>query len=96
MDWFTGIAVFLTIWWVVLFAVLPLGARSQKEAGDVVPGTDPGAPVLPDLRRKLVITTGVAAAFWVVLAVVIGSGLVSLERPLGGLIPSALPESPAR
>ena len=30
------------IWWVVLFAVLPWGVRSQQESGEVAPGTDPG------------------------------------------------------
>ena len=31
MDWFTGIAIFLTMWWVILFCVLPIGVRSQEE-----------------------------------------------------------------
>ena len=29
----TGIATYLIIWWVVLFAVLPLGTISHAEAG---------------------------------------------------------------
>jgi hypothetical protein len=44
-----AIAIFFTTWFVVLFAVLPFGVRSQDEAGDIVPGTDPGAPVAPRL-----------------------------------------------
>lgn len=89
MDWFTGTAVYLTIWWLILFVMLPIGARSQAEAGDVVPGTEPGAPLLANIRRKLVWTTVAAAVVWLVLAAVISSGLVSLERPLGALIPAA-------
>jgi predicted secreted protein len=52
-----AIALFLTIWFVVLFAVLPFGVKSQHEAGDYVPGTDPGAPVAPRLLRKILWTT---------------------------------------
>lgn len=89
MDWFTGTAIYLTIWWLILFVMLPIGARSQAEAGDVVPGTEPGAPLLANIKRKLVWTTVAAAVVWMVLAAVISSGLVSLERPLGGLIPPA-------
>ncbi len=89
MDWFTGTAIYLTIWWLILFVMLPIGARSQAEAGDVVPGTEPGAPLLANIKRKLVWTTVAAAVVWMVLAAVISSGLVSLERPLGGLIPAA-------
>ena len=40
----TFIAVYFLIWWLVLFTVLPWGARSQRESGEVAAGTDPGAP----------------------------------------------------
>jgi predicted secreted protein len=52
-----AVALFLTIWFVVLFAVLPFGVRSQHEAGEYVPGTDPGAPAEPRLLRKALFTT---------------------------------------
>ncbi len=57
----TALAIFFIIWWTVLFAVLPWGIRSQHEAGDIVPGTDPGAPALPMLARKAAWTTVVSA-----------------------------------
>ena len=57
----TAIAIYFIIWWVVLFAVLPWGVRSQHETGAVTPGTDPGAPTIPRLKAKLVWTTIVAA-----------------------------------
>lgn len=96
MDWFTGIAVFLTIWWLVLFVTLPLGARSQDEAGAVIPGTEPGAPVVAGMKRKLLLTTGIAIGVWLILAGVIASGLVSLERPLGTLVPPVPASQPVR
>lgn len=69
MTWPLGIAAFLTIWWVVLFAVLPFGVRSQHEAGQVERGTDPGAPVAPMLLKKALWTTLITAilfaALWV-------------------------------
>jgi predicted secreted protein len=45
-------AVFLTIWFPVLFAVLYFGVRSQHETGDIAAGTGPGAPVAPRLVGK--------------------------------------------
>lgn len=59
MSWPLGIAIFLTIWWVVLFAVLPFGVRSQHESGQVERGTDPGAPVAPMLLKKAIWTTAI-------------------------------------
>ncbi|MDG2522012.1 DUF1467 family protein [Caulobacter segnis] len=77
----TSIAVFLTIWWTVLFAVLPLGTRSHAEMGiDLKDGGDPGAPVNPNLKRKFLTTTLVSAVVFVVLWLVIRFGLITLPE----------------
>ncbi len=61
----TSVAIFFLIWWVVLFMVLPWGIRSQHESGgDIAPGTDPGAPAIPNLWRKLGWTTLVSAVIF--------------------------------
>ncbi len=52
-----AVAIFFVTWFIVLFAVLPFGVRSQHEAGTLVPGTDPGAPVAPKLWIKALWTT---------------------------------------
>jgi predicted secreted protein len=61
MSLSTGLAVYFLMWWITLFAVLPWGVRSQEESGAISPGTDPGAPTLARLGRKLLWTTFVAA-----------------------------------
>jgi predicted secreted protein len=67
-----GLAIFFTMWWIVLFSVLPFGVRSQHEDANVTPGTDPGAPVAPRLLLKAAITTAVTcvlfAALWLYMA----------------------------
>lgn len=75
----TAIAIFFLIWWIVLFAVLPWGVRSQHEGGEIVPGTDPGAPAIPRLFRKLVWTTGVSALIFAICYVVYVNRLVTLD-----------------
>ncbi len=82
----TAIAVYFLIWWVVLFAVLPWGVHSQDEHGEVAPGTDPGAPALPRLGRKLLWTTLVSAVIFAACYVVYVNRLITLEglvRPFG-------------
>ena len=50
----TSIAVFLTIWWTVLFTVLPLGNRTHHEEGIPVPGGgEPGSPVMGSSFKSL-------------------------------------------
>lgn len=61
MSWATGVMVYIVIWWTVLFAVLPLGVRRVDKPGR---GEDHGAPERPQLLRKAIITTVVAAVVW--------------------------------
>ncbi|HUN98008.1 MAG TPA: DUF1467 family protein [Bradyrhizobium sp.] len=86
MSTTTAVAVFFLIWWVTLFAVLPWGVRSQEESGEVTPGTDPGAPLVPNLGRKLIWTTLVTSIVFGLLYVVYTDQLVTadeLMKPLG-------------
>ncbi len=46
-------AIYFILWWLSLLIVLPWGARSQDESGDVTPGTDPGAPAIHRVKGKL-------------------------------------------
>ena len=63
-----SLSVYAITWWVVLFAVLPLGSRSHAEAGiEVTDGGDPGAPVVPNLKRKFITTTWVSAIVFAVI-----------------------------
>jgi predicted secreted protein len=64
-----AIVVYFTIWWVVLFAVLPFGVKSQHEAGatDLPRGADAGAPVAPMLLRKALWTTIISALLFAAL-----------------------------
>jgi predicted secreted protein len=75
----TIIAIYFIIWWVVLFAVLPWGVRSQQESGEVTPGTDPGAPAAPRVWMKLVWTTVVASVVFGICYGIYALGLIPLE-----------------
>ena len=61
------IAVFFVVWWICFVAVLPMGQQSQHEAGSVVAGTDPAAPVVPRLGRKVLIASGLSIVFTLLL-----------------------------
>ena len=94
MSLFTIAAIYLVVWWLVLFAVLPWGVRGQAEENDVTEGTEPGAPVRPDMWRKVAITTVISA---VLTGLFIWAGLSGLldirEWELFQNIPGDFPES---
>jgi predicted secreted protein len=79
MSLATALAIYFLIWWIALFAVLPWGVRSQEETGTVAEGTDPGAPAIPHLGRKLIWTTLVAALVFVLWYVVYTYRLIAIE-----------------
>lgn len=75
----TSVAVYLTVWWTVLFAVLPLGTQTHAEAGvDKGDGGDPGAPVDPKLKRKFITTTWVSAIIFALIWVIVQFHLMPL------------------
>ena len=76
----TALASFFLIWWVVLFAVLPWGVRSQHEGGGMAPGTDPGAPTHFRLARTLLWTTSVATVVFGAFFIVYTQHLVTLDE----------------
>jgi predicted secreted protein len=78
----TALAIYFVMWWVVLFAILPWGVRSQHEgaAEDMVPGSDPGAPALPYLARKLLATTAVTAILFGIFYWVYVNQLITLDQ----------------
>lgn len=65
-----ALALYFVIWWILLFAILPFGIRSQVESGEVVAGTEPGAPSVPALQEKAIWTTLVASIILVIVAAV--------------------------
>jgi predicted secreted protein len=78
MNWLTGIIVYVLIWWITLFAVLPLWV-TPAEPGDVGYGT--GAPQRPYLLRKLALTTSIAAVIWLAIYALVASPWLSFREP---------------
>jgi predicted secreted protein len=66
---FLSIAIYIILWWLAFFALLPIGAQSHHEAGEeVVRGAERGAPRVHNLVRKALYAAAVAAVLWVGVA----------------------------
>jgi predicted secreted protein len=83
-GWATGIAVYILIWWISLFTVLPIGA---KRSADPLPGTVESAPDNPRLLFKFAVTTAIATVLWLILYALVQSDIISfrdMARQLAG------------
>jgi predicted secreted protein len=74
-----ALAIYLVIWWIVLFAMLPIGVRTQAEAGEVSPGTPESAPQRPQLLAKVVATTLVSTVVFAAVYVIIVHHVITLD-----------------
>ena len=62
MSWISATAVFFIIWWTVLFAMLPIGLKTQDDDSDVTLGTVASAPRGPHMLKVVVRTTVISVA----------------------------------
>ena len=61
MSVFTGIILYVMLYWLALFMVLPWGNQPPE---DVTVGHSTGAPANPRMKQKFIITAFVAFALW--------------------------------
>ena len=78
MNWLTGIVVYILVWWVTLFAILPLWVTP---ANPEEPGFAAGAPRRPLMLRKVAVTTVVAAVIWLGIYIVVSEPWFSFRGP---------------
>jgi predicted secreted protein len=65
-----SVAVYIILWWMAFFMMLPIGVRNLDEAGDPGgKGQERGAPSAPNLRQKAVWAAGLAAIAWLAIAI---------------------------
>jgi predicted secreted protein len=76
MTWLGTAVVFVVVWWLVLFMVLPFGAAPPAE---VEPGMADSAPAKPRLAVKMAITTILAGLITALIAWLIDSELIHLR-----------------
>lgn len=75
----SAIVLFAVCWFMVFLIILPLRLTTQADRGEVVPGTPPGAPAGPVVKRKALTATLVAAVIWLVLYLTITSGMITIR-----------------
>lgn len=62
-----SIVVFVILWWLILFLILPRNISSQENDGYITKGTDPGAPSNPKIVKKLILTTAITTILFAII-----------------------------
>ena len=78
-----SIIVYVLIWWIIFFSVLPVGIQSNKEKfKEKIEGVDPGAPINPKIGKKFLITTLITSIIFIVIYYLIEFDLLNLREYL--------------
>lgn len=76
-----ALIVYILIWWLVFFATLPRNVKGVWEnREDYPPGIEPGAPQDPQMKKKFIRASLIAAMIWVPVMLVIASGIFNFRN----------------
>ena len=76
-----SIVVYVIIWWVVFFSVLPIGIKHNIEPfKNNLEGNDPGAPKNPNILKKFLYTTLITTVIFAVIYYIVDSDHFNLRE----------------
>ena len=76
-----SIIVYVMIWWIIFFSVLPVGIQSNKEVfREKIGGMDPGAPKNPKIAKKFLITTLITTIIFIVIYYLVEIDFLNLRE----------------
>ena len=66
----TGLAIiYIIIWWIVFFTILPIDVNRQKSIK--IDGEDAGSPENPKMLKKFIYCTGITTGIFVIIYLLI-------------------------
>tara|TARA_A100001035_G_scaffold273587_1_gene264323 strand:- start:314 stop:568 length:255 start_codon:yes stop_codon:yes gene_type:complete len=76
-----SIIVYVMIWWIIFFSLLPTGIQSNKEVfKEKIGGMDPGAPKNPKIGKKFLLTTLITTIIFSVIYYLVSIDLLNLRE----------------
>ena len=78
-----SIIIYVMIWWIVFFSILPVGIRSQnRQFEDKIDGNDAGAPKNPNIGKKFVVTTLITSIIFLAIYYMVSKEYFNLREYL--------------
>lgn len=75
----SGIVLYAMLWFASFLTIIPFGLQTQGDVGEIVEGTQAGAPHHHNLKKKAWLATAVAAALWVMIFCILYFELITLR-----------------
>ena len=76
---YTGLAIiFIIIWWLVFFIILPIDVNREKSIK--VEGEDAGSPENPKMMKKIIYSTSITSIFFIIIYLLIKYEYLNLRN----------------
>ena len=73
-----SLVVFVCLWWIVFFAMLPIDVNREKK--DNIEGVDPGAPENPKILKKIVLSTAITSIIFIIIYLLVKYEYLNLRN----------------
>ena len=78
-----SLVLYVCIWCIIFFSVLPIGIKSQNvKFKEDLRGNDPGAPKNPKIAKKFIVTTLMTTVIFLVIYYLVRIDLLNLREYL--------------
>ena len=78
-----SLILYICIWWIIFFSVLPIGIKSQNvKFKEDLRGNDPGAPKNPKIAKKFILTTIMTTIIFLVIYYLVSNDFLNLREYL--------------
>ena len=75
----TGLAIiYIIIWWIVFFAILPIDVNRDKTVR--IEGEDPGSPENPKMFKKFLYCTGITSVIFMIIYILMKYEYLNLRN----------------
>ena len=75
----TGLAIiYVIIWWIIFFAILPIDVNRTKTVK--IDGEDPGSPENPKILKKFIYTTGISLVIFLTIYYLVQYNYLNLRN----------------
>ncbi len=64
-----SVVIYVILWWIVFFSLLPLDVNREKKA--IVRGSDTGAPENPRILKKFVYSTLITSVIFIIIYILV-------------------------
>ena len=73
-----SLVIFVIIWWIVFFSLLPTDVNREKK--DIIKGSDTGAPENPRITKKFIYSTLITSIIFIFIYILVNYEFLNIRN----------------